>query len=93
MPERPQPNSRRSGSAVRPSDGGRRPPGKGIANGAKRRQPKRRRRGDKAQQEHARKAAVIQAEVEALEKRARAEDDRWQKERTRLEAALRRARE
>ncbi|MGY3609013.1 MULTISPECIES: cell envelope biogenesis protein TolA [unclassified Bradyrhizobium] len=46
---------------------------------------------DKAEREHAKKAADIQAEVEAIEKRARAEDDRWEKERERLQAALRRA--
>ena len=39
------------------------------------------------------RAADIQAEVEALEKRSRAENDRWGKERERLQAALRRARE
>src|ERR1700761_5906801 len=48
---------------------------------------------DKAEREHANKAADIRAEVEALEKRSRAEDDRWEKERERLQAALRRARE
>jgi hypothetical protein len=47
---------------------------------------------DKAEQEHARRAAVIQAEVEALEKRSQAEKARWDKEKERLEAALRRAR-
>jgi colicin import membrane protein len=46
---------------------------------------------DKAEREHANKAADIRAEVEALEKRSRAEDDRWEKERERLQAALRRA--
>jgi colicin import membrane protein len=48
---------------------------------------------DEAEREHAKKAADIRAEVEALEKRSRAEDDRWEKERERLQAALRRARE
>lgn len=48
---------------------------------------------DKAEREHTKKAADIQAEVEALEKRSRAEDDRWEKKRDRLQAALRRARE
>jgi len=48
---------------------------------------------DKAEREHAERAADIQAELEALEKRARAEEDRWEKERERLRAALRRARE
>jgi hypothetical protein len=47
---------------------------------------------DKAEREHAKRAADIQAEVEALEKRARDEEDRWEKERERLQAALRRAR-
>lgn len=46
---------------------------------------------DKAGQEHAKRAAVIQAEVEALEKRSQAEKARWGKEKERLEAALRRA--
>jgi hypothetical protein len=47
---------------------------------------------DKAEQEHAKRAATIQAEVEALEKRSQVEKARWDKEKERLEAALRRAR-
>jgi hypothetical protein len=47
---------------------------------------------DKAKQEHAKRAAVIQAEVEALEKRSQTEEARWDKQKERLEAALRRAR-
>jgi hypothetical protein len=47
---------------------------------------------DKAEQEHAKRAATIQAEVEALETRSQAEKARWDKEKERLEAALRRAR-
>ncbi|KJC41508.1 TolA protein [Bradyrhizobium sp. LTSP885] len=46
---------------------------------------------DKAEQEHAKRAAAIQAEVEALEMRSQAEKARWNKEKERLEAALRRA--
>jgi len=46
---------------------------------------------NKAEQEHAKRAAVIQAEVEALEKRSQAEKARWDREKERLEAALRRA--
>ena len=45
-----------------------------------------------AGQAHAKRAAAIQAEVEALEKRSLAEEARWDKEKARLEAALRRAR-
>jgi hypothetical protein len=47
---------------------------------------------DKAEREHAERAAAIQAEVEALEKRSQAEDACWDKEKERLDAALRRAR-
>ncbi|WP_439375725.1 cell envelope biogenesis protein TolA [Bradyrhizobium sp. DASA03120] len=47
---------------------------------------------DKAVQEHAKRSAAIQAEVEALDKRSRAEEARWDKEKARLETALRRAR-
>jgi hypothetical protein len=47
---------------------------------------------DKAEQEHGKRSAAIQAEVEALEKRLKAEKARWDKEKERLEAALRRAR-
>ena len=47
---------------------------------------------DKAEQEHAKRAAAIQAEVEALEKRSQTEKARWDKEKERLQAALRRAR-
>ena len=46
---------------------------------------------DKAEQERAKRAAAIQAEVEALEKRSQAEEARWDKEKGRLKAALRRA--
>ena len=45
-----------------------------------------------AEREHAKKTAAIQAEVEALEKRSQAENDRWDKEKERLETALRHAR-
>ncbi|SDF13068.1 MULTISPECIES: cell envelope biogenesis protein TolA [Bradyrhizobium] len=38
---------------------------------------------DRAERKYAETAAAIQAEVEALEKRSRAEDDRWEKERER----------
>lgn len=47
---------------------------------------------DKAEQEHAKRAAAIQTEVEALEKRSQAEETRWDREKARLEVALRRAR-
>ena len=47
---------------------------------------------DKAEQEHAKRAAAIQAEVEALERRSQTEEAHWDKEKQRLEAALRRAR-
>jgi hypothetical protein len=47
---------------------------------------------DKAEEEHAKRAAAIEAEVEALEKRSQAEQTRWDKEKERLETALRRAR-
>jgi hypothetical protein len=47
---------------------------------------------DKAEQEHAKRTAAIQAEMEAIEKKAQAEDANWDKEKERLEAALRRAR-
>jgi hypothetical protein len=48
---------------------------------------------DKAEQEHAKRAAAIQAEVEAVEKGSQAEETGWDREKTRLEAALRRARD
>ena len=47
---------------------------------------------DKAEQNHAKRSAAIQAEVEALEKRSQTEETRWDKEKERLQAALRRAR-
>ncbi|APG15400.1 hypothetical protein M2232_008063 [Bradyrhizobium japonicum] len=46
-----------------------------------------------AEREHAKKVAAIQAEMEVLEKKSQAEDARWGKERGRLEAALRHARD
>jgi hypothetical protein len=48
---------------------------------------------DKAQGEHAKKAEAIQAELEALEERSRAEETRWEQKKKRLEANLRRARD
>jgi len=48
---------------------------------------------DRAQREHAKRAEAIQAELEALEIRSRAEETRWEQEKKRLEAALRRARD
>ena len=47
---------------------------------------------DKAEREHADRAGAIQAEADAIEKRAQAENARWKKEKERLDAALRRAR-
>lgn len=46
-----------------------------------------------AEREHAKRVAAIQAEIEVLEKQSQAEDARWGKERGRLEAALRHARD
>jgi hypothetical protein len=48
---------------------------------------------DKAAGEHSKRAAAIQVEIDALEKKARADEADWDKERGRLEAALRRARD
>ena len=48
---------------------------------------------DLAEREHAEKAAAIDAEREAIEKKSRTEDARWEKERDRLRAALKRARD
>jgi hypothetical protein len=47
----------------------------------------------KAQGEHAKKASAIQAELEALEINSRAEETRWEQEKQRLEATVRRARD
>jgi hypothetical protein len=47
---------------------------------------------DKAEGEHAERAAAIQRDLEALEKKSQAEEGRWNNEKERLEAALRRAR-
>lgn len=47
---------------------------------------------DKAGQGRAKRAITIHSEIEALEKRLQAEEARWDKEKERLEAALRRAR-
>ena len=46
---------------------------------------------DKAEQEHARRAAALRAEIEAIEEKLSAEEADWDKERQRLNAALRRA--
>ena len=44
------------------------------------------------EREHAERAGAIQAEADAIEKRAQAENARWKKEKERLDAALQRAR-
>jgi hypothetical protein len=48
---------------------------------------------DTAEREHAETAAAIDAEREAVEKKSQTEDARWEKERDRLRAALKRARD
>jgi hypothetical protein len=48
---------------------------------------------DKAKGEHEKRANAIQAEIEALEEKARSENADWDKERERLESALRRVRD
>jgi hypothetical protein len=47
---------------------------------------------DKAERQHAAAISSIEDERTALKKRADAEDDRWQKQKAKLDAALRRAR-
>jgi hypothetical protein len=47
---------------------------------------------DKAEREHMQRAAALHGQIEALEKRLKAEDDDWDKQEERLKAALRRAR-
>jgi hypothetical protein len=46
---------------------------------------------DEAQRKHTDRASAFRAEAEALDKKSQAEDARWEKERERLAAALRRA--
>ncbi|WP_316193053.1 hypothetical protein [Bradyrhizobium sp. SZCCHNRI1029] len=48
---------------------------------------------DDATDEHEAKTSAFEVEREALERRARAEEVRWEKQKEKLEAALRRARE
>jgi colicin import membrane protein len=48
---------------------------------------------DKARREHEENVNAIEAERAALDERAQAEDTRWEKQREKLNAALRRARE
>jgi hypothetical protein len=47
---------------------------------------------DAARRKHEEKAADIQQQLEVLEESARDEEARWEKEKARLEVALRRAR-
>lgn len=47
---------------------------------------------DEGTQEHTKRAGGLQAELETLENKSQAEDGRWEREKARLEAALRRAR-
>ena len=48
---------------------------------------------EKAKREHDSTASSIEAERDALEKRSQAAEDRWEQQKQKLEAALRRARE
>jgi colicin import membrane protein len=48
---------------------------------------------DEAKGEHDERAAAIEAERNAFERRSQAEDARWEKQKVKLEAALRRARD
>jgi colicin import membrane protein len=48
---------------------------------------------EKAKREHDRRAATIETERAALEKRSEAEDTRWEKQKEKLETALRRERD
>jgi hypothetical protein len=48
---------------------------------------------DAAKREHIERASAIEAEREAVDKKSRADDARWDKERVRLQAALRRVRD
>jgi hypothetical protein len=48
---------------------------------------------DKAEEEHTRRAAALRAEIEAIEKKLKAEEADWDEEEARLKAALRRARD
>jgi hypothetical protein len=48
---------------------------------------------DEAEGMHVEKSAAIDAERDALEKRSQAEDARWEKQKHKLQDALRRARE
>jgi colicin import membrane protein len=48
---------------------------------------------DQARREHEEKVSAIEAERAALDERAQAEDNRWEKQREKLNAVLRRARE
>jgi hypothetical protein len=48
---------------------------------------------DKAEREHEAKASRIEAERDAVEKRAQDEEARWRKQQKKLAAALRRARQ
>jgi hypothetical protein len=47
---------------------------------------------DAARRKHERNASDIQSQLKALEERSQAEEARWEKDKARLEAALRRAR-
>jgi hypothetical protein len=46
---------------------------------------------EEAERQHEKRAAIIDAERDALEEKSQAEDARWEKERSKLETALRRA--
>jgi hypothetical protein len=46
----------------------------------------------KAKREHDKRASTIESERAALEKRSQAEDARWEKQKHKLDIALRRAR-
>jgi hypothetical protein len=57
------------------------------------RQSPRRRSLEKAEREHAKRAATIDTTPAALEKRSQAEDTRWKRAKGKLKSALRRGRD
>jgi colicin import membrane protein len=70
-----------------------RPQGRRSASNVSRRLRRRRRRSMKPKGGMTERAAAIEAERDALERRSQTEDARWEKQKEKLEAALRRARD
>ncbi|HYZ23737.1 MAG TPA: hypothetical protein VE690_16435, partial [Rhodopila sp.] len=80
--------SRRSRSGAKPSAGRKRPSRRRSASAGRRLSRRPQAALDNARREHEEWASAIEAERTAIDERAEAEDDRWARQKEKLEEAL-----